>query len=131
MKPVGYRLAPDTLVAAAHAVVRKWQTGDLARVVRDLADALQQLESLSLPVLGVVVRRGRVEALISDRPDILAPMLQDAIVIDYDLQDTVLVTKPNGRATTVSVTSHTIGPPQINLEELMSELDRIAAEKKR
>lgn len=131
MKPTGYRLTPDTLVAAARAVIRNWDKGDLAQAVRDLADALQKAEGLAPPILGVVVRKGRVVSLISDRPDILAPLLQDALVIDYDCQDTVLLSQSNGRATNARVTSETIGPLDIDLEELMGELDRIAAEKKK
>lgn len=120
MKSIEYRLAPTALIDAARAVVRDWETGDLAKAVRELAAALEQLKATSPPILGVVLRSGQVESLISDRADIIQRMLQDVIVI-YSGNMVI-------RATAVRVTDEAIGLPGIDLNDLMRDLVRGAAE---
>jgi len=120
VKSIEYRLAPTGLIDAARAVVRAWQNGDLAKAVRELAAALEQLKATSPPILGVVVRSGQVESLISDQADIIERMLQDVIVI---YSGTMVI-----RATAVRVTSEAIGLPGIDLNDLVRDLVRGAAE---
>lgn len=120
VKSIEYRLAPTALIDAARAVVRDWKTGDLTKAVRELAAALEQLKATSPPILGVVVRSGQVESLISDRADIIQRMLQDVIVI-YSGNMVI-------RATAVRVTDEAIGLPGIDLNDLMRDLVRGAAE---
>lgn len=120
MTSIEYRLAPVALINAARAVIQNWENGDLANSVRELADALEQLEATSPPILGVVVKSGQVESLISDRADIIEQMLQDVIVI---YSGTMVI-----RATAVRVTSEAIGLPGIDLNDLMRDLIRGAAD---
>lgn len=123
------RLVPRTLLVAARSVVDG--NGDLALAIQALTKALSEAEALSPPILAVVVKRGRVQSISSNRPDVLAPMLYEALVIDLDGFDGPLVDTFSGRARMASVTSEEIRQSDFDLNALVEEYWQSISAKKR
>ena len=122
------KLVPVSLVLAARSVVER--ASDPAEAISVLADVLKEVEACPPPILAVVVWRGRVQSLVSDRPDVLAPMLYEALVIDLDGGDGPLVDDFTGRAIGATVTSEPIRKSDFDLASLVVDYYESVEDKK-